>query len=636
MSALPRTQANEPITYRLTCRSRDGTVQTTTVEDEPVTIGRDPEMDICLDDTAVSRRHCIIIAVPGRLMLLDQGSTNGTRVNGVQVQQARLKHGDVIQIGSAQIEVRADTTGAKSSGLAVRADTQWPIAGHELLPEEQVRFLRRFTTRLSCVDSSAGAAETVLDGAFSVFPAERAFLILASPEDPAEPGVVLAARGLGEVELTISGASLTLIRDALTSSKALHRRWVLPRLPGPVCLQPGVAGHPRNIDALCAPIRLGLQGCCVLYLEGSEMPSGACSDDMIDLLSSIARVAGPAIGRGILLDERTRQRGDAHPGDSESPSDVRGIDRPTQAVSDAPRGITQVTTRVAPAVDSAIDTGEPEQLSVVEEQRIELAAQLAELEHLQETRAQIARGLVHDIKNLVTALDANLALIGSILARDGQGMAFVGNARSCAERIQTLAQNALEVQRMEEGTYQLSMREIDVNDLIIESIARYSGQAALSGVRLEHPADRTGGKAYVDQSIVMRVIDNLLDNAVSHAGKDGWVRISVAPAESEVELTVADSGPGVPPELRESVFLEWYKGEQASPRQHGIGLYFCRVAVEAHGGSIRVEGSPGDNRFVVALPAAPSRDLSPVPGSHDASDETLLIRAARRDRPKRD
>ena len=82
---------------------------TVPVGTEPVTIGRAPEAKIYIDEEAVSRRHCLIISTPGRLMLLDQGSTNGTKVNGVRVRQARLKHADVVQVGKVQIRVRAET-----------------------------------------------------------------------------------------------------------------------------------------------------------------------------------------------------------------------------------------------------------------------------------------------------------------------------------------------------------------------------------------------------------------------------------------------------------------------------------------------------------------------------------------------
>ena len=106
----------------------------------------------------------------------------------------------------------------------------------------------------------------------------------------------------------------------------------------------------------------------------------------------------------------------------------------------------------------------------------------------------------------------------------------------------------------------------------------------------------------VDPYLFGRVLDNLVGNALRYAGAGGRVSLSSTSVDREVRVVVADTGPGIPADEQKRVFDQWYQVQGASRRHHGQGLYFCRLAVEAHGGTIHVEGLPGNNRFVVALP----------------------------------
>jgi signal transduction histidine kinase len=116
-----------------------------------------------------------------------------------------------------------------------------------------------------------------------------------------------------------------------------------------------------------------------------------------------------------------------------------------------------------------------------------------------------------------------------------------------------------------------------------------------------------------------QVLGNLLDNAFRHTAAGGSVRLSArqaakqagAPGGAWVQLSVADSGEGMPPEELAHVFDRFYKGETGG-RGAGLGLAISREIVRAHGGEIRVESSPGaGTRFVVNLPASPPDTGSP-------------------------
>jgi signal transduction histidine kinase len=118
-------------------------------------------------------------------------------------------------------------------------------------------------------------------------------------------------------------------------------------------------------------------------------------------------------------------------------------------------------------------------------------------------------------------------------------------------------------------------------------------------------------QADVDIDLIRRVVTNLVDNAIRHAPADTTVTISTRRVDGGVELRVADRGPGVPEHLRKQVFEPFIQldahGDLASTRAgRGLGLTFCRLAAEAHGGAIWIEdGNPGAV-FCVSIPDAPA------------------------------
>ena len=116
--------------------------------------------------------------------------------------------------------------------------------------------------------------------------------------------------------------------------------------------------------------------------------------------------------------------------------------------------------------------------------------------------------------------------------------------------------------------------------------------------RLEQPQ---GDKVQIE-----RVMANLLENAVSYTPTSGQVIVKAAALGDEVMVSVTDTGPGIPPEHRKTIFERFTRvpGTSGRRRGFGLGLYFCRQVVEAHGGRIWVEPGPGDvgSRFVFRLP----------------------------------
>ena len=98
-----------------------------------------------------------------------------------------------------------------------------------------------------------------------------------------------------------------------------------------------------------------------------------------------------------------------------------------------------------------------------------------------------------------------------------------------------------------------------------------------------------------DRSLILRVLINLLDNAVKFTSAEGRITLGVERTGEEMLFAVSDTGPGIPSEFRQSVFNRFVRSESAEGvRGTGLGLAFCKLAVEAHGGRIWAESEVGE------------------------------------------
>ncbi len=227
-----------------------------------------------------------------------------------------------------------------------------------------------------------------------------------------------------------------------------------------------------------------------------------------------------------------------------------------------------------------------------------------DLMRLQLQKERLMAFVVHDLKNPVGAVD----LHAQVLLRDKElPERLRGSAASIREEVRSLMRlitNLLDISKSEEGKLAPARTSVDVAALIAECFEALGVAARNKNIRFE-----TGGgvaRAAADPDLLRRVLENLLDNALRHAPEDSVVTVSAIDLESEVELRVADAGRGVPPEMRERIFDPFVqvesKDRSVSRSGRGLGLAFCRLAVEAHGGRIWVEDASPGAVFCVRLP----------------------------------
>lgn len=221
---------------------------------------------------------------------------------------------------------------------------------------------------------------------------------------------------------------------------------------------------------------------------------------------------------------------------------------------------------------------------------------------LQLQREQLMAFLVHDLKNPVHAIKLNSELIARDRAASPRSLTAAAGIRSDCEALQRMIMNLLDLSKADEGRLVLTRQPVDLAALASEIATSMAERARTAEVELVvEVAPRT---IQGDHELLRRVLENLVDNAIRHAPAESHVLIAGIDRGADIELRVADTGPGVPPELRERVFERFVQGESRSRGGRGLGLAFCKLAVEAHGGAIWIEDANPGAVFCVRFSAA--------------------------------
>jgi signal transduction histidine kinase len=216
----------------------------------------------------------------------------------------------------------------------------------------------------------------------------------------------------------------------------------------------------------------------------------------------------------------------------------------------------------------------------------------------------LAQTLVHDLKSPLSAILGNLDLLEM---RSEESLRYlVRRSKQGAARMLKMIMNLMDVEGLEEGRLIPSIKDLDATDLVKRALAEAESAAAQKKVSLILDAD---GEVMMeaDPALLRRVVDNLLSNAIAKSPAGGHITVVVRMREEGGEISVSDEGEGIPEQYREKIFEKYAQVEMkqaGKSNNRGLGLTFCRLAVEAHGGTIWVDEAPaGGARFRLILPA---------------------------------
>lgn len=230
----------------------------------------------------------------------------------------------------------------------------------------------------------------------------------------------------------------------------------------------------------------------------------------------------------------------------------------------------------------------------------EVKRQRDDLQRLQLQKDQLASFLVHDLKNPVNAIE----LQAERLLRDPaatERTRSAGNAiREESRALLRMILNLLDLSRGDEGRLVPAAEPIDLACHVGTVFEEFRIAAAANEVNLGADIHLTR-PLRADPNLLSRVLANLVENALRHSPEGGVVQVSASEEPASVVVRVADRGTGVPEALRSRVFDRFESS--GGTRNRGLGLAFCKLAVEAHGGTIWIEdGAPGAV-FCLRLPA---------------------------------
>jgi two-component system, sensor histidine kinase and response regulator len=214
--------------------------------------------------------------------------------------------------------------------------------------------------------------------------------------------------------------------------------------------------------------------------------------------------------------------------------------------------------------------------------------------------------VVHDLKNPVNAMDLHAQLLLANKSLPPEAKDSLLQIRGEARALLRLVLNLLDISKSEEGRLTAVLSDVDLSKLAAEVVDAFNLRAQATQISVRRQIDV--GTIRADADLLRRVLENLLDNALRHAPARSQISLEAQLRDGWLELCVADQGGGVPPELRDKIFERYVQVEsQQSPMTRtgrGLGLTFCKLAVEAHGGTITLEdGDPGAV-FRVRLPQA--------------------------------
>lgn len=244
--------------------------------------------------------------------------------------------------------------------------------------------------------------------------------------------------------------------------------------------------------------------------------------------------------------------------------------------------------------------------------RAAMAVENARLYHAAEralhAREEMLSIVAHDLRN---PLNAIILGVEGVLEELPQGQRPVEyqtlqTVRVSARRMDRLIHDLLEVARIESGKLRIEPHPERISLIVDEAVAMMRPMAESQGLELRAEVDRTLPRVLADGSRILQVISNLVGNAIKFTPSGGRVTIGAVGAESEVLVSVVDTGAGIAPEQLPHLFARHWQGSDRDRRGIGLGLAIAKGIVESHGGRIWAESERGSgSRFMFTVPLAP-------------------------------
>jgi len=235
--------------------------------------------------------------------------------------------------------------------------------------------------------------------------------------------------------------------------------------------------------------------------------------------------------------------------------------------------------------------------------------QLLELERLRQDTIDL---IVHDLRHPISSIFGAIKILEMVLPENvlADNAQLISIANSNCDHLQVMVESLLDIASMEAGEDDLNLRSTHIEHLVIDAVKQTKALTDMENITTVTNIPNDLPPVMVDEEKLHRILSNLVNNAIKFTPSGGQITVALEPVDDMVQFSVSDSGPGIPLEDRERIFDRFAQLDGNGPRMtgFGLGLTFCKMAIEAHGGQIWIEdgiksenGDPGST-FAFTLP----------------------------------
>jgi NtrC-family two-component system sensor histidine kinase KinB len=230
----------------------------------------------------------------------------------------------------------------------------------------------------------------------------------------------------------------------------------------------------------------------------------------------------------------------------------------------------------------------------------------AEVE-LEQTREDMVRMIVHDLRNPLANIMNSLDVLYDVITEEDTSVSqeeLLKIAKRSGRRLHQLISSILDISRLELGKVILETKPTELVPLLEDALEFIRPQSTIRALHITTDFSPNLPAVEIDSDMITRVVVNLLDNASKYTQTGGRIEVIARLSGAEVEVLVTDNGPGIAQDQLDSVFQKFMRVRRKSgPQGTGLGLAFCKLAVEAHGGRIWAESTLGaGSQFHFTLP----------------------------------
>jgi PAS domain S-box-containing protein len=262
---------------------------------------------------------------------------------------------------------------------------------------------------------------------------------------------------------------------------------------------------------------------------------------------------------------------------------------------------------------ATLDSGRwygPGELNTVQDlaHRVALALENARLYKKEQDavrlRDEVLGVVSHDLRSPVNTIKMSSSMfLESARERREKNVRWIETIHRAADQMTVLIENLLDASRIESGSFAVAPSECDLGTLLADALDLFRPIAAQNSIELGSKILDEHSSAWIDSSQILRVLSNLVGNAIEFTPKGGTITLTADRRGNEFRIGVADTGSGIPAEHLPHVFERHWKARAGDRRGAGLGLAIAKAIVEAHGGRIWAESTPGKgSTFWFTLP----------------------------------